>query len=939
MVHIIPWSIRKGMTNLTEKGQYNGNLSHITFLQKILTGKEAIVVCWSGSTDLIKPKRATDTTDKTDPIYWTNNYYKYDFHKGYYFLGTPISGSCNREVDFDNSQINDDMISMKSNANWKIRFDFQPSDLINNNSAVKKINNKAKWFKLNNQIITHKKLMKMLEEQNELSHKFLPKRSDFYKFYSIPELNENEWLYISDCDYEFRDMDGKIFACEITFSSVSDLIQTSGRAQEQYIQCGAIGEPYTFPKIKINEESGKSYLDFEIVEPQRARWLQVDWQGPGGFTDVIVMGREIYKDEEGNWCTKAPKQLLFNRLAEPKINEFNRNSLPTKNYYLFHDSMLLFETSKEWIETWKNIDNVVSQNAYSSAITLGNKNEWSGFIHKSNPIDGTPPTHASYLDANWHPLHNLGPMNKTFDNIGSPYCADSITYWSADNMVQILNKNSFVFSTQEIIPLSFYSTNPYKLNNLPIIGGFFAKMLGDRTLNPRLKRLYTFRLMMFLGCDIGSLMKSIPNAELSERDDIKTFLGLFNGKEDAPKSLGMNATMTSILGELTDKVKIVYDDKYEIVDTELLGQKRYPNGEFIRESEEKLVFADASGQPAMTNWTENNFVIDLVITQSIFNGNIRITAYSGVNAEEPLWAETICSNTKWRQDSYVDWTSIIYTGGWDDIWTIREDEMTWPETPEMEIDAPFIPVNEEIKEGLVGVQAPVSGSLYSPVIYKWENDVFSSDKYEFNYKHDKDIMYAYNERVKDIYIAYNDIDSTISLKQEFIDKYKNKTLQVQIEGAVSEHHHDIFYDADFGTQTPTYYEIHLDENGEVVEQEIEVFGKNRSQCLTNFAPYETDIYCTGLSYRPRDGSGSSAWQGYGFSNQVISLTARISFELLGNELVVHLTLRDKNWFVEQEGKTTTQNNFYKSYCTLGGYRSGIVNTFYLKIKNIIFPEE
>ena len=66
-------------------------------------------------------------------------------------------------------------------------------------------------------------------------------------------------------------MDGKISACEITFSSVSDLIQTSGRAQEQYIQCGAIGEPYAFPKIIINEESGKSYLDFEIVEPQRAR--------------------------------------------------------------------------------------------------------------------------------------------------------------------------------------------------------------------------------------------------------------------------------------------------------------------------------------------------------------------------------------------------------------------------------------------------------------------------------------------------------------------------------------------------------------------------------------------------------------------------------------------------------------------------------------------
>jgi len=118
-------------------------------------------------------------------------------------------------------------------------------------------------------------------------------------------------------------------------------------------------------------------------------------------------------------------------------------------------------------------------------------------------------------------------------------------------------------------------------------------------------------------------------------------------------------------------------------------------------------------------------------------------------------------------------------------------------------------------------------------------------------------MYAYNQRIKDIYVAYNDIDSTINTKQEFIDKYKNKTLQVQIEGAVSEHHHDIFYDADFGIQTPAYYEIRLNENGEVIEQEIEVFGKNRNKCLTNFTPYETDIYCTGIGYVP-SGGGSSA---------------------------------------------------------------------------------
>lgn len=940
MVHIIPWSVRKGFTTLTEKGVYEGDTSYITFLQKILTGIDSIVVCWSGSTDLIKPKRETDTKDKEDPIYWTNNFYRYDFHKGYYYLGTPISGGCSRRVEFEDSKVNSDMLAMKSNNEWTIRFNFLPSDLINNNVAFKKVNSAAKWFKLNDKIVSHSQMMQQLEEQCELSHAFLPRRNDMYRFYTIPELNENEWLYISNVEYLFEDETEKISACEITFSSVSDLIQTSGKAQEQYIQCGAIGEPYCFPQIK-KDDNNKTYLDYQIVEPQRARWLQCDFQGPCAISDIIVMGREIYKDEDGNWCTKAPKQLLFNRTAEPHINDFNKNSLPAKNYYMFHNSRFFYEITKEWVDAWKQIDNVVAQNSYSSFLTLGEKSEWdkdNPFIHKSNPIvDAASGTHYTYLDANWHPISLLELQNITLNNLGSPYCSNNITYWKEDNMVQIMNKNTFAFGTQEVLPISWYSTCPYKLSNLPIIGGFFAKLLGDWTLFPNERRLNAFPLILFMPCDVGTLMKSIYNVFLtSDAVNIKGYIGLLNGKEDAPKSLGLNSTMASILGELTDKVKIVYDNKYEVVDTELLGQKRYPNGEFIRENGEKLVFADTAENRAFTQFSENSFVIDCIITQAVFNGDIRITAYSGTNAEKPLWASTVCSNTKWRQDSYVDWTSIIYTGGWEDIWTIREDEMTWPESPDMEITQPHINVDLQVNEKSMGLSA-ANGIPQPQIVSNWKwNGTYTSSYYE-NLSLNERIFY--NNNTKAIYINYKDFDSTIETKQDFIDKYAGKTLQIQIEGAISEHHHDIFYDADFGTQTPSYYEIHLDENGEVIEGGVKVFGKNTSDALTNFIPYETDTYFTAKHLLVSDSGDND----YTFNARHIAwFEPTITFELFSDELLVNINIKDCLYFGHINGlpptSTTTYSNLY-FWCANGIGRNAQMNSFYLKIKNIIFSED
>lgn len=132
-----------------------------------------------------------------------------------------------------------------------------------------------------------------------------------------------------------------------------------------------------------------------------------------------------------------------------------------------------------------------------------------------------------------------------------------------------------------MLPLSFYSTKPYKILNLPIVGGIIASLLGDRTMFANTKERKAINLCGIVDCDCAGMLVNLPNKGETE-DPAWTFVGAFSGKEDAPKMLGLNSTNTSLCMKLSDRVKFVDAfGNYRVFDTAYLGQSKDEHGEWL----------------------------------------------------------------------------------------------------------------------------------------------------------------------------------------------------------------------------------------------------------------------------------------------------------------------------------------------------------------------
>lgn len=102
----------------------------------------------------------------------------------------------------------------------------------------------------------------------------------------------------------------------------------------------------------------------------------------------------------------------------------NKTSLPSKNFYLFTDTALSYTFSKDWVQSWKDVDNQIAQNNVAGKISLDKISDWSGdwggmenCLHKSNLLINDE-IHYDIFNQDW----TLLTSNKSFDTSGCPYC-------------------------------------------------------------------------------------------------------------------------------------------------------------------------------------------------------------------------------------------------------------------------------------------------------------------------------------------------------------------------------------------------------------------------------------------------------------------------------------------------------------------------------------
>ena len=631
-VAVFPFILRSGFINMTEKGYVDRNAepSNYGFFQKLFIGNESIIATWENSTRLVKPR--------------SKNYYEYDFHLGSKYFGQVIDGMYNKSIEVEDVNIDGDFMGMKYSSNITLRFN------VNQKFANGDSN-------------------------------FYPYEVDMFKLYTIPQLSLNKWYYISNVETIYNDANTEIIMCEVTFSSLDDKLQQSGYAVEQYINYAAPGEPYAKPVIEYLENGAKEIiLDPNCLNVSGIKYIQIELEGANALSGVQIQGRDIVYNEDGKQIFYANKFLLPSKFVLPQSNNLSTKSTPTQNFFYFPDEMVSFTFNQDFVKQFKEVNDSVSTVDNSGVFTLGTLANWEDLhkgIHKSNST--TPRT--SIIDPVWAPLQGIGWTN-TYGVVDNAYVSENLTYGTNSTAVEILAMNGIANMSYPTLPLSMASCKPYYLSSIPIIGGLLSMFVGDAYLgSPNSGKRVANRVGYFMDADIAGMLANVKVGNDSGNTitgRVETFIGAI-GADNVPKYLGVGSLRTTICFKLTDTcTTYTWDNKkYENFNTEWIGQtfKKHNNDEnkvLVNQDGSKTYFKNQ-----LANFIDTNkaFIIDQITVTALTAGNIKITCYS--DNMDSQWTTTVKSNGSWT-GNIRDWMTIINTGGWDDSWTYREDNFTWP---------------------------------------------------------------------------------------------------------------------------------------------------------------------------------------------------------------------------------------------------------------------
>ena len=631
-VAVFPFILRSGFINMTEKGYVDRNAepSNYGFFQKLFIGNESIIATWENSTSLVKPRN--------------KNYYKYDFHLGLKYFGQVIDGMYNKSIEVEDVNTDGDFMGMKYSSNITLRFN------VNQKFANADSN-------------------------------FYPYEVDMFKLYTIPQLSLNKWYYISNVETIYNDANTEIIMCEVTFSSLDDKLQQSGYAVEQYINYAAPGEPYAKPVIEYLENGTKEIiLDPGCLNVSGIKYIQIELEGANALSGIQIQGRDIVYNENGKQIFYANKFLLPQKFVLPQSNNLSTKSTPTQNFFYFPDEMVSFTFNQDFVKQFKEVNDSVSTVDNSGVFTLGTLANWEDLhkgIHKSN--NTTPRT--SIIDPVWAPLQGIGWIN-TYGVVDNAYVSENLTYGTNSKANEILAMNGIANMSYPTLPLSMASCKPYYLSSIPIIGGLLSMFVGDAYIgSPNSGKRVANRVGYFMDADIAGMLANVKVGNDSGNTitgRVESFIGAI-GADNVPKYLGVGSLRTTICFKLTDVcTTYTWDNKkYENFNTEWIGQtfKRHNNDEnkvLVNEDGSKTYF---KSQVANFIDTNKSFIIDQITVTALTAGNIKITCYS--DNMDSQWTTTVKSNGSWT-GNIRDWMTVINTGGWDDSWTHREDNFTWP---------------------------------------------------------------------------------------------------------------------------------------------------------------------------------------------------------------------------------------------------------------------
>lgn len=452
-------------------------------------------------------------------------------------------------------------------------------------------------------------------------------------------------------------------------------------------------------------------------------------------------------------------------------------------------------SSKDLFDIRKQSLNSVAQMDYSGCLTLGFGDQWTDWdkdtglkatsIHVSNPIQGIG-IHWDYFNKLWKPMsydvdgHSITPPTYNCSTI--PYCEDTIAMNTDMNFVDIFNLNSMIFKNQLDLPLGFRSSKPFRASNIAFIGGMLAAPIGDWV---AVANTYNVQPIYFGLFGDTELLHYLTQKKI-QNNPIAIFLDDLVDSKDGNWS-GADAMNTTMCWELTDK----FEKNNTTWDTKYLGQRKDEFGDDL-----PLIPLYGSDCKVIEKNEGDGFSIDKILIQALYKGNIRISMYSYDNPtlSTPIWQTTIMSSSSWTKN-IRNWTSIISTGGIPDALIEREDNFTWPEIPEKQMQEDhslIINWNNTLNRQLA--RGGCDWFIVPPPTRIANEDVAAKTPYYLKAANKHQMTYEFN---------YISVDEETETRAQFLQKYKS--FDIDFNGSYAHIYcQDILWHLDYTTENKNF---------------------------------------------------------------------------------------------------------------------------------------
>ena len=618
-----PFTIILGDVNTTETG-YKDNYSipnDYTSFAKVFTGAEAILAVWDESFSLT-PSDAIKNQTKGDESNVADYYYTKEFKVGDSFKGIWISDHLS--LDFTASAQNSGFTQQQ--VVKQISLNIRNND--QNKRFIENITNNI--FKL--YAIPEFNAIEIEDvKEDTLLHKG---RNPYNKRY------DRQWYYISGITKVWNTQKQIAYAT-VEFTSLNDKLANSGFAINQYVQQGAPGEPFPYPRI----ENDTIILDEEFLTPLPVTHAQVTLYGSGSPASFILMGREYNEEtiyEPGKFKIDSPSLLFPFTFQAPIYDNLSLKAVATNNYFVVKSEIVI----DTYFQNWR--DNLAQAQLFDETNTKSFEGHVRSTKTESETTNKPQGQYYSFWDDRFLADTDTSIISakQDFNVAYSPY----FNYQNTTGNTTIINhtttkglgafflKNYFMTNTTYQVPLNVRETTPVTLNSLPVVGWFANKLfcgvpVGFKIATSSLPNNVNFYILWS-----AAIYKNYSDTlyKDSSAQSIIPFNAFDNGSDSLAALVGTNSQTTSFSFNFTNRIKA---KKYNIgsktpigdletISTRALAQPQLDKTIYLLDNDMEL-------QKAPTNIT--GYFIDSFGMQGYYKGTYKIEFFSNPHqVAEPL---------------------------------------------------------------------------------------------------------------------------------------------------------------------------------------------------------------------------------------------------------------------------------------------------------------